>query len=305
MRFRFIFFCALSIAVFLFCGCVQAETWWKTKVYENSDRSSDLLKQAEASSSLDKNGNKIVAKIVALQGLVSVKRALENNWLYVDKGAYLHLGDKVFVQERSALEIEYLGVGASLLLDALSFTVIGSSPPQFSRFKSKAGLTKKFGLKSKGERTLAMQDKGERTLAMQEAGSASEVVEQSRMAIKTRLEIDTDNIPVLFPEGNLQIFAHKFPAKIQVDLEQNWNQVGLWAFLWSVSADKIEPEYVGFKIGSRRIFEILKPGEYQLQLFSEDETRTTAPILISARPRKEFIVQPIENDSEVSTVDLQ
>lgn len=221
---------------------------------------------------------KPVANIYEFSGQISLKPKGESNWTRVAEKMDLFAGDSVFVHKDGTIHIEYYGAGASLMMKEFSFFIVGKNPPGYSRFKRKSG----YGNSSIGFSREQSNDSAVAKPTMEGAKKSTSV--QQNLGIQ--MQRDITRILVIEPLGDVHLFARNFPTLLSVKFEKTWDEVGLWCFVWSTSAHSSEPVWVGFRKGSVQDIPIEKPGNYIVQIITEDESRTTRPIVVSAKKRE-------------------
>lgn len=246
---------------------------------------------------------KPVAKIYDFSGQVSVKFNGESNWQRVSEKCDLYSGDSVFAHEKSALRIEYYGAGATLQLREFSFFIVGKNPLGYSRFKRKSGY---------GNTSLSIsKSSGDNFTIAKPSDNKSGTIAAPRDELGIEMQRDVTRIPVLEPVGNVTLFSKEFPAFLTLKFENTWDGIGLWCFVWASAADSSTPVWVGFNRGSFKEIPIPKPGDYMVQIITEDETRTTRPIFVSAKkrtpafPQLFSLLSKLKQNPQPVTVELQ
>ncbi len=226
---------------------------------------------------------KPVANVYESSGQISLKPKGESNWTRVAEKMDLFAGDSLFVHKDSTIRIEYYGAGASLVMKEFSFFIVGKNPPGYSRFKRKSG----YGNSSIGFLRAQSSDSAFAKPTLEGANKSTSV--QQNLGIQ--MQRDITRIPVIEPLGDVHLYVRNFPTFLSVKFEKTWDGVGLWCFVWSISAQSSEPVWVGFRKGSVQDIPIEKPGDYIVQIITEDESRTTRPIIVSAKKRENRLLK--------------
>lgn len=229
-----------------------------------------------------------VAILYEVSGDVRTKLGDALNWNSARGKRALYAGDQVFTGSVANARIEYAGIGATLMLGPHSLVTIRNRPPSFTRFR------RAFDVDS-GQKSQSKKDPstpGERAIGAagtSSTGSASLNGPVFNSGLSLIRDIDT--IPVIYPMGQVILTSRQFPAAITVRFEDTWSQVGFWGFLWRVDSTLV-PVWSGYSRGSFAAIPISAPGEYTLQIVTEDEARTTQPIRINASQRTGGVVLP-------------
>lgn len=225
-----------------------------------------------------------VAIVYEAKGDVRTKSGASLHWHRVHGKRALYAGDLLFTGEIANARIEYAGIGATVMLGPHSLVTIRKRPPSFSRFRRTFDGNQGKALSEK--KTPSILDerttKGADTTDNRQLAAGSPVFNSGLALIR-----DVDTIPVIYPLGRVILSAREFPVSLPLQLESTWNQVGLWGYLWRIEAT-LALEWVGFSRGSFAGIHISQPGEYTLQIVTEDEARTTQPIRISVRRRNQL-----------------
>jgi hypothetical protein len=241
------------------------------------------------------------AVLFEVSGDVRTKSANALNWQSAHFRQALFPGDQVFTGTTGTARIEYMGIGATLMLQAQSLVTIRHMPPSFTRFR------RTFGMDTAGLARLPKSQSQSDARSIGAATSSTNDVDFGQgPTFNSGLSLirDVDKIPVISPIGLVILAARSFPADLPIRFEETWNQVGLWGFLWQTDAT-LTPIWSGFSRGSFPAIPIPGPGEYTLQIITEDESRTTEPIQITASRRTELTLPQWPHataDSPVSVV---
>lgn len=257
--------------------------------------------QQSTSSSQQGREENPIAILFEIKGDVRTKSAAALNWVEGRAQLPLFAGDLVFSGNNGKARLEYIGIGATVLIGPNSLTTVRRMPPSLSKFRRSFGA-------DRGRRGGQSQSKtGERTMTL--AGSqdvGKNTPAQPVFDVGLTLSRDVDVIPMLYPLGRVFLHARRYPSRIPVRLDKTWDGVGLWAFLWRLDDDLV-PVWSGFSRGSFAGIPIPKAGTYKLQIVSEDEVRTTAPITIKATQGAALALKdwPSGSAEEPSTVVFQ
>ncbi len=259
------------------------------------------------------------AFVSEVKGAVRHKRSYSSLWNRSSVGTKLYPGDKMFVEADSEVMLRYPALHASLYCSSPSMFTIDKNLANM-RFKDKLfALSGKLDSSdnkkdpkakptpppSKPDRNDFLQlierpgDKGDLKVepSAENKDEADKKLEQISFGLtddeksgrSTFLKFDTGVFSMVrqvhllewvFPRGTYDFVAAKFPSHMSAEVVNAPDNPVLYAYLWSEL--ELTPKWSGVSRGKFRNVVIPEPGNYRMQIFSEDDSAVSDVVYVNA-----------------------
>ena len=220
-----------------------------------------------------------VARLSHVEGNIDYRPRGSINWVDLGDVRALHAGDLLFLKKNASADIEYANNGTSVhLSDEMLFRVTQKAPIHSKKvhvFGIEKNNTSKTpsGKHSPFERGIAMNAK-----ESAEGGDGKNEQSEKGEKSENRLQVNRNvsHIELAYPGDGSSFVVSQFPTKMLVKVANPKPESKYWVFVWG-EGDTINPIWSSYSRGEFSDISIERPGVFEIQVFSDDETEVSDP----------------------------